>query len=187
MATTADSTAVQTYTVDPSHSRLGFTVRHMGFSKVRGAFEQFEGAVRMAPGDLSTLEADATVQTQSITTNEAKRDEHLRSADFFEVETYPTITFKSTEVRDVSGGRFTLVGEFTMHGTTKTIELDGEYLGEGADPWGGTRVALEASTKLNRKEFGLNWNAVLEAGGVLVSDEVEITLEIQAVQQQDDA
>lgn len=187
MATPASGTTVQTYNVDPSHSRLGFTVRHMGFSKVRGSFEQFEGTVRMAPGDLSTLEADATVQTQSVTTNEAKRDEHLRSADFFEVETYPTITFESTDVRDVSGDRFTLVGEFTMHGTTKTIELAGEYLGEGADPWGGTRVAFEASAKLNRKEFGLNWNAVLEAGGVLVSDEVEITLEVQAVQQQDEA
>lgn len=183
MTTNTDqTTALKTYTVDPSHSRLGFTVRHLGFSKVRGAFEQFEGTVHMQPGDLSTLEASAAVQTQSITTNDAKRDEHLRSEDFFEVETYPTITFESTDVRDVSGDTFTLVGEFTMHGVTKTIELDGELLGEGTDPWGGTRVAFEASTKLNRKEYGLNWNAVLESGGVLVSDSVEITLEIQAVE-----
>ena len=179
--TTEQATTLQTYHIDPSHSRLGFTVRHLGFSKVRGSFEQFEGVVRMQPGDLSTLEAEGTVQTQSVTTSDAKRDAHLRSADFFEVETYPTITFKSTDVRDVSSDSFTLVGEFTMHGVTKTIELDGEFLGEGADPWGGTRVAFEARTKLNRKEYGLNWNAVLESGDVLVSDSVEITLEVQAV------
>lgn len=176
---------VQTYAIDPSHSRMGFTVRHMGFTKVRGSFEQFEGVVRMVPGDLSTIEAEATIQAQSITTNEARRDEHLRSADFFEVERYPTITFKSTEVRDISDDSFTLVGEFTMHGVTKTVELEGTYLGEGTDPWGGTRIALEARTTVNRKEYGLNWNAVLETGGVLVSEKVDIELEIQAVQQQE--
>lgn len=185
MATTTQQN-VQTFSIDPAHSRLGFTVRHMGFSKVRGSFEQFEGVVRMAPGDLSTLETTATIQAQSITTNVEDRDSHLRSADFFEVETYPTITFKSTEIRNVSSDSFTLVGELTMHGVTKTIELEGEYLGEGTDPWGGTRVAFEAGTKINRKDYGLNWNTVLEAGGVLVSEDVQITLEVQAVQQQEE-
>jgi polyisoprenoid-binding protein YceI len=184
MSTTTQDVAVQTYAIDPTHSRLGFVVRHLGFSKVRGSFEQFEGVVRLAPGDLSTLEAEATVQATSITTNEPKRDAHLRSADFFEVETFPTITFTSTEVRDVSGTEFTLVGEFSMHGVTKTIELAGEYLGEGGDPWGGTRVAFEARTKVNRKEYGLNWNVALEAGGFLVSEDVELVLEVQAVLQQ---
>lgn len=183
--TTQTQQDIATYTIDPSHSRLGFTVRHMGFSKVRGSFEQFEGVVRLAPDDLSTLETDVTVQSSSITTNDEKRDAHLRSADFFETEKYPTITFKSTDVRNVSGDSFTLVGDFTMHGVTKTIELKGNFLGAGTDPWGGTRVAFEASTKVNRKEYGLNWNAVLETGGFLVSDEVEITLEVQAVQQQE--
>lgn len=181
---TLTATTLQTFAIDPSHSRMGFTVRHMGFSKVRGRFEQFEGVIQMEPGDLTTLEADATVQTASIMTNEEKRDAHLRSADFFDVEKYPTITFKSTEVRNASDDSFVLIGEFTMHGVTKIIELDGTFLGEGQDPWGSTRIAVEARTKLNRKEFGLNWNAVLETGGVLVSEEVEITLEIQAVEQQ---
>lgn len=181
--TTQTSTAVKTFTIDPSHSRLGFTVRHMGFSKVRGSFEQFEGVVRLEPGNLSSLEAQGAAQTSSVTTNDAKRDAHLRSADFFEVEKYPTITFQSTGVRNVSGDSFTLVGDFTLHGVTKTVEFKGEYLGEGKDPWGGTRVAFEASAKINRKEFGLNWNAVLETGGFLVSDEVEIRLEVQAVEQ----
>ncbi|HYE57576.1 MAG TPA: YceI family protein [Rhodothermales bacterium] len=177
-------TDLQTYTIDATHSRVGFTVRHLGFSKVRGAFEQVEGIVRFDGSDLSTLEAEATIQAESITTNEPKRDAHLRSADFFEVETYPTLTFKSTEVKNVSDDAFTLVGTFTMHGVTKTVELQGEFLGTTQDPWGGTRVGFEAKTKVNRKDYGLNWNVALEAGGFLVSEDVEITLEIQAVLQQ---
>jgi polyisoprenoid-binding protein YceI len=187
MDTTTQDLDLQTYSVDPAHSRAGFTVRHMGFSKVRGRFEQFEGTVRMAPGDLSTLEAEAILQTSSVTTGDAKRDDHLRSADFFEAEAYPTLTFKSTSVRGTNGQRFTLVGDLTMHGVSKTVELNGEYLGEGTDPWGGTRVAFEAETTINRKEWGLNWNTVLEAGSLLVSEDVTIQLEIQAVLQQDDA
>lgn len=179
-------TSLQTYAIDPSHSRLGFSIRHMGFSKVRGSFEQFEGIVRMQPGDLSSLEAEAIVQTASITTNEADRDEHLRSADFFDAENYPTITFNSTEVRDVDDDSFTLVGEFTMHGMTETLELDGTFLGEGQDPWGGTRVAFEAKTTINRKDYGLNWNTALEAGGFLVGDKVDISIEAQAVLQEEE-
>ena len=187
MTTLTQDTALQTFTVDSAHSRAGFTVRHMGFSKVRGRFEQFEATLHVDPSDLTTLEAEATIQTKSVNTGDPKRDEHLRSADFFEAETYPTLTFKSTGVRNVNGRRFTLVGDLTMHGVTKEVELAAEYLGEGTDPWGGTRVAFEAVTTVNRKEFGLNWNAVLEAGGLLVSEEVEIQLEIQAIQQQDTA
>ena len=184
---TFTDSAVSAYAIDASHSRMGFVVRHMGFSKVRGSFEQFEGTVRMEPGDLSTLEAEATAQTASITTNEAKRDDHLRSADFFEVETYPTLTFASTGVKNITDDSFTLVGDLTMHGVTRSVELDARFLGEGQDPWGGTRVGFEAETTINRKDFGLNWNSVLEAGGVLVSEDVKIVLEIQAVEQQDDA
>lgn len=180
---TLTQTDVQTYTIDPAHSRLGFVVRHLGFSKVRGSFEQFEGTIHLNPGDLSTLEAEATAKTETITTNDEKRDAHLRSADFFESETYPTITFKSTGVKGVSGSTFTLVGDLTIHGVTKRVELEGEYLGEGKDPWGGTRVAFEAQTTINRKDYGLNWNVALEAGGFLVSEDVQILLEIQATQQ----
>lgn len=178
-------TTLQTYTIDPSHSRLGFSVRHLGFSKVRGSFEQFEGTLRMDGDDLSTLQAEATVQTATVTTNDAKRDEHLRSGDFFLVDEHPTITFQSTGVRDVSGNTFTLEGDFTLRGVTKRIALQAEYLGSGADPWGNEKAAFEAHTTINRKDYGLNWNAALEAGGFLVSDEVEITLEIQAARQPD--
>ena len=177
------TTAVQTYVADPSHSRVGFTTRHMGFSKVHGSFETFEATIRLDPNNLSTLAAEATIDAQSITTNEPKRDEHLRSGDFFLVEQHPQLTFKSTGVQDISGSAFTLVGDLTIRGVTKPVELKGEFLGQGTDPWGGTRIALEARTKVNRKEYGLNWNTILETGGFLVSDEVEIVLEIQAVQQ----
>lgn len=180
-------TALQTYAIDASHSRLGFAVRHLGFSKVRGSFEDFEGTLRMAPGDLASLEAEATVQTATVTTNNGPRDEHLRSGDFFLVDEHPTITFTSTGVRDVSGDTFTLVGDFTMRGVTRPIELKAEFLGAGKDPWGNEKVAFEARTTINRKDYGLNWNAALEAGGFLVSDDVEITLEVQAALQQDAA
>ncbi len=181
--TTQTETTVQTYTIDPSHSRLGFVVRHLGFSKVRGSFSHFEGTVRADPTDLSTLSATATIQASTISTNDAKRDEHLRSGDFFEVEKFPTLTFESTGVQGVSGSRFTLVGSLTMHGVTREVEMEAEFLGEGQDPWGGTRVAFEAQTTVNRKDFGLNWNVALEAGGFLVSEDVQIVLEIQATQQ----
>jgi polyisoprenoid-binding protein YceI len=182
---TTQDTALQTFTVDPSHSRAGFAVRHMGFSRVRGSFQQFEATVRMAPGDISSLEAEANLDAASINTRDEKRDAHLRSEDFFQAETYPHVTFRSTGIRDVNGERFTLLGDLTMRGVTRPVELDAVFLGEGTDPWGGTRIAFEANTTVNRKDFGLNWNAVLETGGLLVSEEVEIQLELQAVQQAD--
>lgn len=177
---------IQTYAIDPAHSRLGFTVRHMGFSKVRGSFEDFQGVVQLDPSDLSTFEAEATVRTASITTNDDKRDDHLRSDDFFAVEKHPTIAFETRGIGEVSGDAFEVEGDLTIRGTTKRVTLDAEYLGEGTDPWGGTRIALEARTKINRKDFGLTWNTVLETGGVLVSDDVELVLEIQAVLQADE-
>jgi len=176
-------TDLQTYAIDASHSRLGFAVRHLGFSKVRGSFEQFEGTLRMAEGDLASLEAEATVQTSTITTNNGPRDEHLRGSDFFLVEEHPTITFTSTGVRDVNGDAFMLAGDFTMRGVTKPVELKAEFLGAGVDPWGNRKVAFEGRTTINRKDFGLNWNAALETGGFLVSDDVEIVIEVQAALQ----
>jgi polyisoprenoid-binding protein YceI len=176
---------VRTFSIDNAHSQVGFTVRHMGFSKVRGRFEQFEGTIHLDPDNLETLETEAVVRTDSVTTADEKRDTHLRTSDFFMVDEHPEMTFRSSDVRDVSGSSFTLVGDLTLRGVTKTVELKGKFLGSGTDPWGGTRIAFEASTKINRKEFGLNWNTVLETGGFLVSDEVEITLEVQAAEQQD--
>ncbi len=180
---TLTQSAVQTYTIDQTHSGVGFMVRHLGFSKVRGRFEQFAGTIQMTPGDLSTLSADVTIQADSITTNDEKRDAHLRSADFFEVETYPTLTFKSTSATAKTDDTFTLTGTLTLHGVTKTVELNGELLGTSKDPWGNTKAGFEATTEIDRKEFGLTWNAALEAGGFLVSDTVKITLELQTALQ----
>lgn len=182
---TTSQAGVQTYAVDPSHSQVNFTVRHMGFSRVRGRFESFEGTVRMNPEALATLEAEATIEVASVNTGENKRDDHLRSDDFFAADQYEHIRFRSTGVRDASAQQFTLVGELTIRDVTKAVELDAEYLGAGQDPWGGTRVAFEAETTINRKEYGLTWNQVLEAGGVLVGEDVTIKLEVQAVQQDD--
>jgi polyisoprenoid-binding protein YceI len=181
MNTITQEIALSTYNVDPAHSRLGFIVRHLGFSKVRGSFEEFEGTIRMDADDLATLETEATIKTASISTNEEKRDAHLRSEDFFDAEKHPKLTFQSTDVHDVDGNSFKLKGDLTIRGVTKEVELLGEMLGEGPDPWGGTRVGFEARTIINRKDFGLNWNVALEAGGFLVGEDVEIVLEVQAV------
>ena len=180
---TVNDPAVATYNVDPAHSEVGFQVRHLGFSRVRGYFGEYEATIRLNPDQLSTLQVEATIQADSISTGDDKRDAHLRSEDFFEVETYPELTFESTGVQNVSADSFELTGNLTMHGVTKPVTLKGTYLGAGQDPWGGQRVGFEASAKINRKDFGLNWNTVLETGGVLVSEEVEIVLNVQAVRQ----
>lgn len=170
-----------TYTIDPSHSEVGFVVRHMGFSKVRGRFEEFSGEVRIEPDQLSSLEAEVEIVASSIDTNEPKRDEHLRTNDFLDAQNHDKITFKSTGVRTANAQTFELEGDLTIRGVTKSVVLEGSYLGEGTDPWGGTRVGFEASTVINRKDFGVNWNTVLESGGFLVGEDVEIKLDIQAV------
>ena len=179
-------TALQTYTVDPAHSRIGFVARHLGFSKVRGSFPSFKGTIDMEPGNLETLEASATIQTASVTTNDEKRDEHLRSPDFFDAAKHPELMFRSTSVRTDSGDHGVLVGDLTIRGVTKSVELAVVYLGESPDPWGGTRIGIEAEGKINRKDFGLKWNVALEAGGFVVSDEIRLVLDIQAVEQADD-
>lgn len=183
---TQDTATITTYSVDPAHSQVGFVVRHMGFSKVRGRFSEFEGTIEMESGSLESLRAEANIEAASIDTRSDQRDEHLRSADFFDSENHPRLTFTTREVRASGDDRFTILGDLTIRGTTRPVELKAEFLGEGVDPWGGSRIALEARTKINRKDFGLTWNQMLEAGGVLVSEEVEIVLEIQATAQQDE-
>jgi len=174
---------VHTFNVDLSHSQVSFSVRHLGFSKVRGRFSAFEATVQLDPSDLSTLTTEATIEAASVTTGQEQRDTHLRSADFFDADTFPTLSFKSTGVEAVSGDTLKLSGDLTIHGVTRSVVLAVEYLGTAIDPWGGHRVAFEAKTTINRKDFGLMWNSVLESGGLLVGEEVEISLEIQAVQQ----
>ena len=180
---TQTQTLLDTYTIDSAHSRLGFVVRHLGFSKVRGSFETFEGTLRIDPSDISSLHTEAKIEVASVTTNEPKRDEHLRSGEFFDAENHPHLTFRSTSVENVNGDTFNLKGYLTIRGITKEIELLAEMLGEAKDPWGGTRIGFEARTLVNRKDFGLTWNVALEAGGFLVGDDVEIVLEVQAVKQ----
>jgi polyisoprenoid-binding protein YceI len=164
------------WNVDASHSEVGFIARHLMVSKVRGQFKDFAAVVTVAqPFERSTVEA--TVQMASIDTNSADRDTHVKSADFFDVENNPTMTFKSTKVTND-----TLEGLLTIKGVTKAVSFDLEFGGVSADPWGGTRAGFEATTEVNRKDFDLSWNVAIEGGGVLVGEKVKITLDVELVQ-----
>lgn len=164
------------WNVDASHSEVGFTARHLMVSKVRGQFKDFSAVVTVAqPFEGSTVEA--TVQLASIDTNSADRDVHLKSPDFFDVENNPVMTFKSTKVTDSA-----LEGLLTIKGTTKPVTFDLDFGGVSADPWGGTRAGFEATTEINRKDFGLSWNVAVEGGGVLVGEKIKIALDVELVQ-----
>ena len=172
-----------TYVIDADHSTLGFTIRHAGIGKTRGQFDEFNGTIEVADDSTPTgSTASATIKAASVNTRNNDRDNHLRSADFFDVETYPEWTFATTGVSG-SKASFTLTGDLTIHGVTKSVDLEVEFLGAATDPFGNDRAAFEASTVISRKDFGLTWNAALEAGGVLVGDKVTITLEIEAIKQ----
>lgn len=168
------------YVVDAAHSTVGFTVRHAGIGKTRGHFGEFEGTIDL-PHDNSVEGASTqgTIQAASVNTNNNDRDNHLRSADFFDVEKFPTWDFEST---GTSGSLedFKLHGDLTIHGVTQPVVLDVSFEGAATDPFGVERIAFEATTTIRRKDFGLTWNAVMEAGGVLVSDKINISLEIEA-------
>lgn len=177
---------VAAWSVDKSHSNVGFKVRHLGISNVSGKFHDYEVDLAFDPADLSTLEATATIQIASIDTENQKRDDHLRSEDFFAAEEYPAMTFTSKEVRSVDGNDFELVGDLTIRGVTKEVVLDGTMVGT-AVMRGNEIAALEASTTINRMDYGLQWNKLTEAGGVVVSHDVEIILEIEAAKQAESA
>jgi polyisoprenoid-binding protein YceI len=163
------------WNVDASHSEVGFTARHLMVSKVRGQFKDFSAVVTVAqPFEQSTVEA--TVQLASIDTNSADRDTHLKSADFFDVENNPAMTFKSTKVTDDA-----LEGLLTIKGVTRPVTFDLDFGGVSADPWGGTRAGFEATTEINRKDFDLSWNVAIEGGGVLVGEKVKIALDVELV------
>jgi polyisoprenoid-binding protein YceI len=179
---TTTSTGTRTYRIDKAHSEAIFQVRHL-VTKVRGRFTDFEGTIDFNESNPEQSSVNFTVQATSIDTAEPDRDKHLRTADFFDVETYPTISFRSKRITSRGGNDFDVVGDLTMHGVTKEIVLPVAHLGKAKDPWGGERVGFEAETSLNRKDFGLNWNAMLEAGGFLVGDDVKVSLQIQAVGQ----
>ena len=170
-----------TYTIDPSHSEVSFTVRHAGIAKVRGVFSEFSGDVVVAE-NLALSAARAEIVASSVQTGDKNRDNHLRGGDFFNVETRPTWTFTSNAVKH-DGDDLVLVGDLTINGITKPVELDVEYNGAATDPFGNQRVGFSAVTEVSRKEFGLTWNAALETGGVLVGDKAKIALEVSAVKQ----
>lgn len=169
-----------TYTIDPSHTRIGFSTRHAMVTKVRGAFNEVEGSATTGP-NLEGASIEVTMQAASIDTRSADRDGHLKSADFFDVETYPTLTFRSTEVTAVDGDTLRVSGDLTIKDVTRPVTVDFEFAGAAQDPFGNERIGFEGSTVVNRKDFGLTWNAALETGGVLVSEKVTLEFEISAI------
>ncbi|HEY4389034.1 MAG TPA: YceI family protein [Ktedonobacteraceae bacterium] len=169
--------------IDASHSQVTFSVKHMMFATVKGSFQVISGQLHIDQENPANSSVDAQAETASIHTRDANRDAHLRSADFFDAEKYPTITFKSTSVERVKGDEYKVTGDLSIHGVTQSVVFDATYTGAGKDPWGNQRVGIDASSKINRKDFGLNWNQALEAGGVLVSEDVKIELELSLVEQ----
>jgi polyisoprenoid-binding protein YceI len=176
---TAPTTSTTTWQIDPSHSVVEFSVRHMMFSTVKGRFTGVQGTILDVADDPTRSSVQVTIDTSSVTTGDDNRDGHLRSADFFNVEQYPTVTFAS---RSIAGSResFSVTGDLTINGITREVTLEATFNGSGTNPFGKTVAGFSAEAKINRKDWGLNWNAPLEAGGVLVSDQVKLSLEVQA-------
>jgi polyisoprenoid-binding protein YceI len=171
-----------TWAVDPAHSKVGFAVKHMGIASVRGEFTEFEGTLEIGQ-DLSSAKAYGTVKAASIDTNEPQRDEHLRSADFFDVTQFPELRFESTEVEALDEDEFRITGQLTIHGVTNEIVLHAEFQGTDVDPWGNERVGLEVTGQLSRGDYGMKFNQALGSGNMLVGDKVKLALDISAVKQ----
>jgi polyisoprenoid-binding protein YceI len=178
----ATAGAVQTYSLDGAHSSAGFSVRHMMIAKVKGTFSQLSGTLTLDPTHKEDAQVDVDIVVASISTGSPERDAHLKTGDFFELDAYPTIKFVSTRVDIADNGDVRLVGNLTIRGVTKevTLAVDGTT-DEAKDPWGNYRLGFEATTKIKRSDFGLNWNAALETGGWLVGDEVDINIDAQFV------
>lgn len=170
------------YDIDPAHSSAQFRVKHMMISTVRGEFSKLSGTVNFDPKDLAATKIDATIDASTINTREEKRDAHLKSTDFFDIAKYPALKFVSKKVEPAGKGKLKVTGDLTIHGVTKQVVLGVEGpAAEVKDPWGGIRTGATATTRVSRKDFGLTWNKALETGGVVVSDEVDIELDIQLV------
>ena len=176
------SAASGTWVIDPTHTNLGFSARHAMVAKVRGNFGEFSGSFTIDGDNLAASTAEVTIQVASIDTKTADRDTHLKSPDFLDAETFPTITFVSTAVA-AKGDDVVITGDLTIHGVTKSVDVAYEFIGISQDPWGQTKIGFEGSTKISRKEFGLTWNAALETGGVLVGDEIKLNLDVEATKQ----
>ena len=177
-------TGIATWTIDPTHSIAEFGVRHMMVSIVKGRFGTLSGSIHYDGDDLTAASVEATIDVGSITTNESQRDNHLRSPDFFQAERFPTITFRSTSVEHVDEDSYRVHGDLTIRDVTKPVTLDTTYEGQITDPLGNRRVGFAAETTLNRKDFGLNYNALIEGGGYVVGDKVKVTLHVEAIRQE---
>ncbi|MCT4787029.1 YceI family protein [Exiguobacterium aestuarii] len=169
----------KTYQVDPAHSSITFTVKHMMISKVKGEFKEFDIEANGDPNDLANASVKVTIQAASVDTNNSDRDNHLRSGDFFNAEEYPHIVFQSTSFHSKGGGEFELTGDLTIRGTTREETFEVEYEGSAKDPWGNMKHAFSGEGSLNREDYGLTWNQALEAGGVLVDKKVKFEFELQ--------
>ena len=181
---TASPATQATWAIDPAHSLVEFGVKHMMFTTVKGRFATVSGTIVTHDANPATASVRAEIAAASIDTREAQRDAHLCSPDFLDAERYPTLTFRSTQVAPRGRGRYVVTGDLTIRGVTREVSLEVELTGRGTDPWGNERVGFTATTAINRKDFGLTWNQALEAGGVLVGDEVKVFLEVQATRQQ---
>lgn len=186
MATTQPTAATTTWTLDPTHSLVEFSAKHMMITTVKGRFDDVKGAIAVDEQNPDRSSVEVQIGAASIDTRTEQRDEHLRSADFLDVEQHPSITFRSTRVEGAyakPGDRFKVAGDLTIRGTTREVVLDVTFEGAGQDPWGGQRASFSAESKIDRRDFGLTWNQALEAGGVLVSNDIKLSVEVQAVKQ----
>ncbi len=173
---------VTTWKIDPAHSHAEFKVKHMMISHVKGSFSSLSGTLSLDETDYTHSKVEVDIPVASLTTGDPQRDGHLKSPDFFEAERFPAITFKSTNIDSKGGADYAVSGDLTIHGVTKSVTLAVEDVSEPSkDPWGNNRIGLSASTKINRKDFGLTWNSALESGGVLVGEDVAINLEVQFI------
>jgi polyisoprenoid-binding protein YceI len=182
MSANATQAATTSWNIDPAHTTAEFKVKHMMITNVKGQFSAVTGVVEIDPEEVANSRVEVSIDASSISTRDAQRDAHLKSPDFFDVEKFPTLSFASTGVTRKDDGELAVEGNLTIHGVTRKVVFEVEGPSQPAkDPWGNVRIGWSASTKINRKDFGLNWNAALEAGGLLVGDQVTITLDAQAV------
>jgi polyisoprenoid-binding protein YceI len=180
-AATPTTTLTGNYTVDPAHTRIGFSARHAMVSKVRGSFNEFEASGYLDEQNPASSHVEITIKAASIDTRHPDRDAHLRSNDFLAMDEYPEITFRSTAVEKGDADHYNVTGDLTIRGITKPVTIDFEYTGSAIDPWGNQRLGFEGSTTISRKDWGVNWNAALEAGGVMVGDKVNLEFEVEAI------
>jgi len=176
-----------TYVIDPAHSRFGFVARHAMVTKVRGSFHDFTGTLRLDETDPTSGSGELNIVATSIDTGNEQRDRHLRSNDFFDMETYPELTYRSTGIEALGDDKYKVTGDLTIKDVTKSVTLDVEYTGAAVDPYANVRIGLEGRTVVNRKDWGVNWNAPLEAGGVLVGEKVTLEIDISAIKQAADS